>query len=118
MKTLSSWSSPSASWEDTRPLRRIIVIGLLVMVAAGSATAGAVDIDGVDENHILITLPIYISSLMTVGGACFLLGRWTKAREGAHDDLARDNRAMAKRIAEIELLLQAHGHRQDNLDTP
>lgn len=122
MSPLAAVSSPSASWEIAKRLRLIIILGLLVMVTTGStALAGSDTLEGVSEERIFITLPIYVSSIITVGGACFLLGRWTKGRETAAADLMKDHEALKLEVGELRNFIenQAHGKTQrDHIDTP
>jgi hypothetical protein len=102
------------SWETVHRLRLVVVLSLLVMVTTGStALAQTGHLEGVSEERIFITLPIYISSILTVGCACYLLGRWTKGRESEIGSLRAEVESLRKSIQD-----RPHEHGQIPVNTP
>lgn len=105
--TLPSWSSTAATWEEMRPVRLALLLGVLILVATGpNAFAGTDQIEGVSEERIYISLAIYVSSVITVGAACYILGRWTKGRESAQEQLVRGHAELLDKVTSLERQMQ------------
>ena len=106
---LPLWSSTSATWEEMQPVRRALTLGVLLMVVTGpEAFAVTETLDGVTEERIYVSLVVYISSLITVAGAFYILGRWTKGREAAQDELAHNYADLLQKVANLEARTQRY----------
>lgn len=91
----------SLSWESAKHLRLIAILALVVMViTATDAHAYSIVDEGTPWGSVSVTLPIYLSSMLTAFGCGITFNRWTSRREREHKDLSRE-------VAELKAMLLA-----------
>lgn len=90
-------------WSQVRAVRLFVFAGLAGVALSGSTVVQqAAEGVGVTESEIAISLKVYISSLVTVGGACFILGRWTTRRETEQERLRKEVEQLHKIVTDLQ----------------
>ena len=74
--------------EGMKRVRLMAVLAMAVMVRTGADVLAAVETDGISEQDMVVTMPIYISSVPVALLCGVTFGRWTTRREREHDELA------------------------------
>jgi choline-glycine betaine transporter len=112
-----------------REVMHTVVLAMAVMAFTGTAAIAQTNsgLAGVSEAGIYVTLPIYITSLLVVGGGSFTLGRWTanvhrdmlevvnkQTRAAASAEARADQ--LASRIAELEARIERATSSTDSTD--